>query len=542
MMSHYHQSPAKRPRTTLHNQEAACQELVVGIHHAVTTKQRFDMLQNLFLFLEYNPQTRLCYADHNKISFLVKAGIVNSLCLQLGFVLHRHGSCKEEMELTCTAIDSLYRHCGELITEDAIRQRQNDLLRFLPELAQRDIVLPVLSLWHSCSSCNFGTSLLLQDTSMLQAVVRVLEQHVTRRKEEILESLGILKNVTYYGEDFRRRIVRYPGLTTSLTSLPLDDNGKDQERLSAVIRNLSLSPDTRLILAQRPDVLTSIARMATSINHTTIRNILTTLSNMAIDADSCLVMVFHGEGILVGLLKRFVVQDDDAIIRKRAARTLKLLARDTSVPLLVHDNQLMECLSQRAFHDTNVEVRAEAAEAFTRFAALIKAPMAQHDAVLDALSHLAASPNTNADVIARALRAQASHPENRKAMLQRGKLMAALANIATSGEASISARKSACSTFLNLSEEEVNRFTIANTPAILQSLVRNSTDRREAHADTRDMAVRTLLNLALVQSNRQTMAKSTGLIHCLLQFASTAETAMKKKEVKDVILKLAAEL
>jgi hypothetical protein len=522
--------------------EGSFQEIVSEIHHTVTTRQRFEVFQKLFMFLEYNPQTRLCNADPRVLHFLVRAGIVNSLCLQLGFVLHRHGSCKEELDLTCTVIGIFYRYCPELINEDYLRQRQHDLLRFLPEIFLKGIVLPVLSVWHSCSSCPFGTALLLKDRSMLQAVGRVLEQHHSCGEESLIESLGLLKNVTYYGEDFRRRVVEYPGLLTSLTSLPFQDvYGKDQERFSAVIRNLSLSSDTRLLLAQRPDVLTTMARMASSTNRTTLRNILNTLANLAMDADSCLVLVFHGEGVLVELLKRFVGHDDDAVIRKRAARTLKLLARDTSAPLLVHDIQLMECLSYRALHDINKDVRVEAAEAFAKCAALIKAPMAEHDAVLDALTHLAASPNINANVMARALKAQAAHPENRRAMAKRGELMAALAKIAISDGASRSARENACSTFLDLSNDEVNITALA-TPAILESLVRNSTDRREGHTIIRDSAVRTLLNLAFAQSNRQIMAKQASLLQCLLQFASTTPTDELKKEVKAVILQLAAEL
>jgi hypothetical protein len=263
--------------------------------------------------------------------------------------------------------------------------------------------------------------------------------------------------------------------------------------------------------------------------------------SMAMDADSCLLMVFHGDGVLVELLKRFVVYEDDAVIRKRAARALRLLARDISAPLLVHDNQLMECLSYRALHDTSSDVRTEAAEAFAKCAGLIKAPMAQHDAVLDALTHLACSPHVVPDVMARALKEQASHPENRRPMANRQNLMVALARIAVSVDASRSAKENACSAFLDLSTDESNRAVIA-TPPTLEALVRNSVDRSEGHARIRECAVRTLLNLAVTRSNWKRMANHTSLLQALLHFAAATQTEDLKKEVKAVILHLAAEL
>ena len=511
----------------------------------MTTKQRFEVLHRLFGAgaLRYDFQTRLCHADPRILSYMVESGVVNSLFLQLGFVLRRHGSCKEEIEMTCTAIDIFHRYCPELASEHSLRTKSSDLLRLLPEVIKKEVVLPVVSIWHSCSSCNLGTTLLMQNPLMLQAVGDILRKRLCG-KEGILEALGLLKNITYYGEEYRQRVVEQPGLVTSLTSLPessSDIGDKAQERLSAVIRNLALSSDTRLLLASRSDVLTCIVRMANASNRHTLRNLLNTMVSLAMDADSCLTMVFHGDGILIELLKRFVVYEEDAVIRKRAARALRLMARETSAPLLVHDNQLMEFLSHRALHDTNNDVRTEAAEAFARLAGLIKAPMAQHDAVLDALTHLACSRNVVPDVMARASKEQASHPENRKPMANREKLMVALAKIALSTNVSRNAKENVCNTFLDLSGDESNRIVIA-TPPTLEALVRNSVDRTEGHARIRECSVKTLLNLAVIPANRKRMANHTSLIQSLLHFAAGTQAENLKKEVKAVILQLAAEL
>jgi hypothetical protein len=535
-----YQSSAKRSRTVV-DQGPNIYDIVSGIHQAVTTKQRFEILLQLFALLEYDVATRACRCDPRVLSFMNESGVVNALVLQLGFVLHRHGSAKEELDLTCTALDLFHRFCPELITEDSLRNRGVELFRLLSEAFKRGTILPVLSIWHSCSSCNYGTTLLRQDSSMLQAVGEVLRRRLCD-EEGLMEALGLLKNVTYYGEEFRQRVIEQPGLVTCLTSLSETEVcDKAQERLSAVIRNLALSSDTRLLLAQRSDVLTAIARMASSTNRHTIRNLLNTMVSLAMDADSCLLMVFHGDGILVEVLKRFVVYENDAIVRKRAARALRLMARETSAPLLVHDNQLMEFLSHRALHDVSSDVRMEAAEAFARCAGLIKAPMAQHDAVLDALTHLASSPYVLPDVMARALKEQASHKENRKPMAKREKLMVALAKIGVSKESSRSAKENVCSTLFDLSDDESNRVVIA-TPPTLEALVHNTVDRSEGHARIRECAVRTLLNLAVIQSNRKNMANHTSLLQALLHFAAGTQVDDLKKQVKKVILQLAAEL
>jgi hypothetical protein len=336
--------------------------------------------------------------------------------------------------------------------------------------------------------------------------------------------------------------VEQPGLLSTLTRIPFSDaNDKAQERLSAVFRNIAISPDTRILLAQQPDVLSALARLTSYDNRHTLRNTLNTLVSLAMDGDSCLLLVFHGDGILIEAMKRLVTHDGDEVIRKRAARALRLMARDTSAPLLVHDTRLMETLSNRALHDTSNDVRIEAAEAFARCAGLIKAPMAQHEAILDALTHLANSPSVLPEVMARALKDQASHPENRVPMAQRNKLLEALARIATSAEAPRTAKEDVCLALLDLCSEEENQTTLA-TPPMFNALVQNAVGRREDHRSLRESSIQTLLNLALIPSNRNKMANHASLLQALLQFAAATADSNLKKKVKAVILQLAAEL
>lgn len=536
-----YESPAKRPRMIGMEIDNNPKEIVPMIHQAVTASQRFEILHRLFRMIKYDVITRSCHSDPQVFMILIESGVVHALSLQLGFVLNRHGSSREEIELICTAIDIFYRFCPKLVSEESLRASGRETVRLLSVSLQRGAILPVLSIWHSCSSSELGTSLLIEERSFLKSLSETFKNGMLNN-DTLLEMLGLLKNITYYGEDFRQQLIEQHGMLSAILGLAENKlSEKSQERMSAVIRNLALSSSTRVILAQRADVLTCIIRLANSATQQTLRNLLNTMVSLTMDADSCLLMVFHGDGMLIELLKRFLFYEHDPTIRKRAARTLRLMARETSVPLLIHDSKLMEMLSNRALHDVCSEVRAEAAEAFARCAGLVKAAMAQHDAVLEALTHLANSPHVPPDVMARAVMEQARYPENRAPLAKREKLLEALSNIALSPDASSAAKENVCSTFLNLSTDEFSQGKIINQ-LTLTALVCNAEDKNDRHSNIRETAVRTLLNLSTPPSNRNIMAKQARLIQSLLQFASTTTDDELKKEVKLVLLKLTAEL
>jgi hypothetical protein len=620
------QSPYKRPRThsiniNRHDEgttAAYIQQLLSGLQQAITTKQRLNVLRQLLHFVGYDPSTRHCRCHVTILSRFLEGKCIHLLCLQLGYALNRHqnhhqrerelrdvNSSNEEINLMLTAMDIFYRYCPELVTEGSMRNEGPEVLHLLKEVLAyyrggiihnsvgrinyigggSDIFLSVLSIWHSCSSSSIGTMLLLQHPATLQAINNILSlqkqrpNHSSGGLETIMESLGLLKNLSYYGEDYRHLIVDETNLLTTLTSLTDVPNDKARERLSAVFRNLVLSTDVRSRLVQRADVLTAIVRISiittatnidsasTNCKKNTLRNVLSAITSLAIDANTTHLIVFHGDGILVEQLKQFVVHSKDLVVRKRAVRALRLLARDASSAhvMVLQDNQLLEILSDRTLNDVSDAVRIEAVEAFCTCASLIRAPMVQHTYILDSLTHMlmastSTTTRTNIDTAARALREQACYPENRRGMVQRENLLGALTNIILSKNTTLSAKESVCATLVDLSEEELNHEAIA-LPIILDALVQTLTDRdriltanndigsANANINTsitnkiRESCVRTILNLAKTQSNWKTMAKQTALIQSLLRFAAATTTGEDaKKQVKAVILQLAAEL
>ena len=218
------------------------------------------------------------------------------------------------------------------------------------------------------------------------------------------------------------------------------------------------------------------------------------------------------------------------------------MARESSTgQMLVSDSQLMDSLFQRALYDTDPDIRSEAAEAFTNFASLVKAPMAQHAVILDALTELATSPHTRPEVVAKALQDQTLHRENRKAMVDRKALMTALATIGSSKDTPNTAKEDACSALLNLTKENDNLPSLA-TEQILHVLILNSTVDTAGPTTVSGYATKALLNLAKRPENRRLMAGQPRLLQNLIQrTASTVDNHMKV-ELKGTILTLAAEL
>jgi hypothetical protein len=356
--------------------------------------------------------------------------------------------------------------------------------------------------------------------------------------EAAIESLGLLKRLTYSAEEPRMQILEQPDMLTCLARLPFSiEHEKAMEWLSSVFRNLAVTPSARVVMAQNKQVLSALIRLASQRNNRITRNMLCTLDCLTMESDYCVEMVMHGDGILLNVLRRLVLEESDEVVRRRAARALRLLARDKAIPLLISNNDLMDALASCALHDVAWEVRTEAANAFTSCAALVRAPMPQHDAILKSLTTLARETNVVPDVVAKALKEQALHPLNRIPMADHMGLLTALASIAVEEHGSIVARGYAMSALHDLSTEKENREKMA-TPEVLGALVKNVLDRNSETRVIRDHAMKSLLNLSSIASNRKRMAAHDGLLRAFVQYAATSPEEESKTAVKQVIMKL----
>jgi hypothetical protein len=581
--------------------------MIADIQSAFTTKQRLSVLNRLRKTLqqqgdskEMNPSevssipVNAGAHDSNSIESsvlnLMEAGIINALALQLHHLLYTHGSTVAEVELIC--------YCFALLFAQ-IRRHHNALQRLLLEQGTEFVVLiteavsmvnkkkqgrarttassvpctqhSVLAIFNIVSACVAGTILLLKCRAAVETVMSILGDHETT-DDTVIEALGIWKNLTYYEEDCRAYLVKASGFLSSLTALPSRTMSlKARQRLSGVIRNLAISVECRTLLVAHPTVIGAMIQLMTweplSMNDTASpdfsnmrRNLLNTLISLAMDHHSALLLILHGDGILLNILKRYLTDGTDTVVRKRSACSLRLLANEVSAPLLINDAALMQSLSEAALRDSSPDVRKEAAEAFARCAALVQAEHQPHyQAVLDALTVLAQQrhrPNAlSIEVLARAFKEQALHACNRKPMAERSILLDTVAQIALSRDvASTTATQDACCALMLLSTEAANLERLARTPIILDALLTNATsysansngngNAEHDFTNEKDYAVTTLVNLTAHPTNRKIMVNHGCLLQTMIQVARSIPK--NRSDVKDVvqlaILLLAKEL
>jgi hypothetical protein len=612
--------PPKRPRdlgsamaamdlssATTNKENFKIDHVIADIHSALTTKQRLSMLKRLRKTLQQsdcmdkNVSFASSAATHNiannayldlSATSFIEQGIVNALALQLHHLLCTHGSTVAELELIC--------HCFALLFAQI--RRKHDVLQKLMRVQGTDFVVllteavsmasqkrqgrvrvasasvpcvqqSVLSIFNILSAYVAGTVLLLKCRAFVETIIVVLSDH-DMTDDTVLEALGTLKNLTYYEEDCRVYLIKQSGFLSGLTALPNRPPSlsiKSRQRLSAVIRNLAISVECRTLLVGHSMVIGALIHLMTwepkAPNDRAspdfcgmLRNLLSTLITLSMDYDSALLLIFHGDGILLHVLKRYLKDGTDTLVRKRAACTLRLLANEASAPLLIHDADLMHLLSDAALRDESPDVRKEAAEAFARCAALVQSEYQPHyQAVLDALTVLASQRHrpkaVSIDALARALKEQSSHTCNRKPMAERSVLLETVAHIAlTRDVASTTAAQDACCTLMHLSTEEVNLERLAHTPVVLDALLSNATsysanysndgNRTNDFTVAKEYAVQTLVNLAALQTNRKIMVKHGCLLQTLIQVTGSIpkERSEVKGVVKEAILLLASEL
>lgn len=542
--------------------------VISQLYQAVTSEQRLAVTRRLLGQLQSScsfnhPKSNIIFSDS-----LLQAGIVNTLCVHLGFVNNYKQypeSCKDATPRTCPAeeidtiscvLNAIYRSCTEKAREESLLGHRNDLFHLLTKGLTLGVPpTSILATFHACSGSRNGTALLFQ-SGVISSIARIFQRKIIVDDNSLLEAMGILKNLSYYGEESRLEMAEHGTLTLHLAEIPFShrettttasnnpEKDKVLERLSAIFRNLAVSPSPRPVLARCPQILNAIARMGSHSSRQIQRNILNFLLNVGQDVDSCIILCLHGDGILVNLLKRFMRNDADAAIRKRAVRILRMLACEGSATLLVHDSTLIACLLERALHDTSHEVCAEATDAIARLAAFIKAPMVQHNQILDALAHLASRSTTQPEVLALALMQQASEPKNRSPMTERGILLESLAQLALSTDTTNQAKEHACCAILDLTKQEMSRARLA-TCSILEALTQNSTiSNRNDHQDDqrRVFGIKALVNLAKVGPNRKAMANHNLLLQTLVLFAASSRDHEVKSDVKKTILVLVSEL
>lgn len=508
----------KRPRES----PSTIPFLVEETHQAITTTQRMRVLQKLMVISDGTA--------------LVKAGSMRPLCLQLGFVLNRPITIETETDqvcMVCSAIDSLYRNCREDVLLESLDDIGIELLRLLSEAWKKQKSrCKVMSIWRSISVSARGAVMLIHFPNFLPMMADAL-QNDTISKSMKDDVMGVLKCVSHFAHDHRLSLLEHLGGPLSrMACLVLTE--RSMERLSAIFRNLSLTPIVRVVMAEHSAVLTALVQLCSqgSQNTKTMRNVTSTFDNLSMETDSCMMLMLHGDGMILGVLRHLILFAPDEVVRRRCARALRLLARDKAVPILLKCTDVMHSLHHVAIHDRNADVRGEATAAYASCAAKVNVEMVIYSDVLNALRELATGSASTSVVMA--FKEQVLHPGNRMAIVEHSGFLETMVKTCFEPEASLSVKECMCSALEILSQDDrIHEMML--TESVLNVLVQNA---REEEATTSRDAVCALLNLASTESTRKQLVTHRGLLQTLIRYSKTCQDSVVKEKVKNTMMML----
>ena len=534
-MPHHHGNTRRRPRE-IHVPPPKVHQVVSEMHQALGTKQRFTVLHHI---------KELVAADISLARWLVEGGAWDGLLLQLRFALNRHGTSFQEVDEICNVANLLLTTCPPEAQQQGVsidHESMGLLVRAFHWSAGARY--SVVSVWYVASASAAGSEMLLRNRQFLACLGDFFKQSVSQHNGNMGNVLGILKNTTYFVENAWDFLSETPDIMSSLvhSSCAHGQEPKQTERMSAIWRNLAVIQENRRRLADNPSVLNALHFLAwnqlqenSSGRFVTIRNILSTLLSLSMDGEACWALLMHGDGLFASLIENLLDGCPDETARKRAARTVRLWAsHKSSGCLLVHCHALMDRVSSTAIQDSCQDVRQEAAEAFGRCAGL-SWPLPQQRAVMDALASLCGQSSSSANVVARALKGQASIASNRLLLMERPIFLDSLVAIALEDHYTNIAREDACCALADLALEQKNRRAMASTK-LFEALCVNMTA-----PNRRDYAVRALVHLADEEENVPKMVHFPTLLQSLIQYAATAEDPIKGP-VKQAILQLVTEI
>lgn len=632
-------------------EEKSCAKIVVAdIHSAMTTSKRLSVLSKLdydLASLHDDNLSKYC------LEFVQYGGLL-ALFLQLNSLLHRSGPTSGEHTLLCCCIDRLLKHLppeqifnlprienifcllveilGNFsIFEDDLRSENATGMK------QDHSSLPqsIMSTFHTISCTVRGSTLIYHNQSSIDLIVKILGiSYVRFDFEAVLEALGVLKNVTYFEEGSRHNLLQFEGMLMALTNLPhqlklhankfINILDSDTEglcssrkhpiltlksllaRLSAVLRNLSLSSECRATLVGTPSCLDCIIEIlilseeVLPMEHinsvvAVARNILNILVNLAMDSkESALIILLHNDGVLVRLLAKYIRAGTrknhhttplsalhDPVVRKRSVRLVRLCINSSTARLLIHDIGLITAITDAALLDDCLVVRTESTETFSRLAGMIvilpkengacKYREKYQEALVDALAELFlnASAPKNRDrsvscaTLARAFKELANNANNRISMVNRVDLVkeaAAIASLPPETHLNVTAVDDLCVAFKYLSIESVNQAKLCRIPEVLNVLIENSNPiidiRRITGANIRRTnCIEAIINLASEEANLSILAQYPGALQRLIQSTKIAHEdlenvqpndhskfTLRKDGIKEIIFKIVTNL
>lgn len=522
------------------------------LHGALTNHDRLAALKAIKERISGN------YGDPIVLGFyLLEERLLAALVLHLHAVLLRPNSNYEEVTQILHLIDVIIRLCPRHLQEQISLDLTTDFFDFtsselLPPNRESRVpyLLSMLSILHSCSSTASGSQQILKSRVTLMRIISIMK-NLEIADECLLQALNFVKNISFFGESHRLYLTSLHEFLSSLSSLTCRTTSESiLERLSAIFRNLAITPECRKTLTGSAGVLRALIRMGTSSSHAVLRNTLKALICLAMDTESCITLLYHGDGQLISVIKRLVrLYHSHQCIRKRAIRLLRLLSQQKTFQLLAYDDDLVDLLSSVVNDDQCHEIRREAIEAFSHCMAMVQSNAPNYKSVLDIMVEWVDSRSVSPEIFACSIKEQACSTENGHVLAERTNIIDILSQIAANVDSSPAARYDACHALWLLAKTKENQVKLMASSFILSALVVNAANFRGAFEEIdesilpscRECAVQTIVCLAQSHSNRRKMVAHDKLLQVLIQFAATTHDFAAKDQVKEVILWLVQE-
>ena len=477
----------------------------------------------------------------------VQEGIVSSLCLQLGYILNRGSS--EGMDLASIfSIIALVYQCSDEVRAASFAHVGKDLLKMMfcafKAVQETEYFgwcsFHIMKVMRSMSRLKDASLVMVQEEDALTILqIVILDNHGNLGAK--LEAIATLKNLTFYAEDDRLGIMHHPGLIDALIRT-CSDRGDDtgREFASAVIRNLAMAPDTKVEMVEISGILDILVQLMDDQNLKTRRNAVSAIGSLAIADENSMIFVTHGEGVILRTMQRLVEEEEDSVIRRRAARALRCFGRKDTVEMIVDRRGIVESLCGVAMNDPSVEAQIEAIEALAAFVSHAHALAPFYNNILDAIVNIADSspPTSCVEALAKTMNALSFVQHHRRPMVEHNDFLLKMTEIASDiiNTSSI-CREQCASAINNLSCDEDNREHLIEKHIISFLMFALSNEFRNERL-MQTYAVKALVNLAKFEKNRKRLAHERGLLSSLMDFITESSNSSIKEDVKNCLIDL----
>ena len=453
---------------------------------------------------------------------------------------------------TILHILSLLFKCSDSVREKTFGDLGNTFMPYILSVME--------SIWSPCvrdSSCAsiFFAMEIIRSFSRLQSaslefmrnarLMSLLENLISGSVSEYFISLrvgalAILKNISFYAEDFRFEILERRSLIEAVLIAAIRRDGGDESReyASAILRNLAMAPDTKEEMVVFPVLLEAIVCLLSDPNSKTRRNAVSAIGSISIAEDNSLILVLHGDGAILNILLRLMRFDDDYVIRRRAARALKLIGRKDTVEMLVNYHGMIEALTDVAINDSNWETQIEATETLACYAFHLQETVGCYENVIHSLLKICTRTTQSAclEIVLKAVKELTLNQDNLSYMMNISFFLPTMISVIRKSIATNTVIEYASGALFNISKDPEQRSKMASRQ-VFSSLAFIASKNSEI-PQAQMSAVGTIVNLATVPESRKCMATEMGLLKSLMQYATRTQDLELKNDVKSAIMVL----